>query len=91
MTGDIHSTTNLEHKKNRNQHEQPIDPLLRWKSVQPLVGICRSHAHQLIAEGKFPAPIKLVEGGRASAWQESKIREWVEGRIASSTSSDSAT
>lgn len=89
MTGDIYSTTDLEHKKNLNKHEQPIDRLLRWKEVQPLVGICRSHAHQLIAQGKFPAPIKLVEGGRASAWQESKIREWIEQRIAASRPTDS--
>ena len=84
MTGSTRSTTDLEHNKTL----QPIDRLLRWKDVQPLVGICRSHAHQLIAVGKFPAPIKIVAGGRASAWQESKIREWIEGRIAASTPTD---
>lgn len=86
MSKDIHAITNTP--SNKTLH--PIDRLLRWKDVQPLVGICRSHAHQLIAKGEFPAPIKLVEGGRASAWQESKIREWIEGRIAASTPTDSA-
>ena len=64
-----------------NNSPPPIDPLLRWNDVRPLVGIYRSHAHQLIAQGKFPAPIKLVEGGRASAWPESSIRAWIEQRV----------
>lgn len=58
--------------------------LLRWSDVQPIVGICRSHAHQLAAldPPKFPRPRKLVPGGRASAWVESEIHEWVQQRIA---------
>ena len=54
--------------------------LLRWKDVQDRVGICRSHAHNLIRDKKFPAPIKLT-GGRASAWLESEITAWIEERI----------
>ncbi|GGY39212.1 DNA-binding protein [Bacterioplanes sanyensis] len=53
---------------------------LRWKEVKELVGISRSHAHALIAEGRFPAPIKLAE--RASAWLESEVQQWIEERIA---------
>ena len=86
MTDDNHSTTKLPPYKTL----QPIDPLLRWPDVQPLVGICRSHAHQLATAGRFPRPIKLVENGRASAWLESEIREWIEGRIAASRPTDSA-
>ena len=83
--------TDLVHNKNFHQAIHPIDPLLRWPRVKPLIGdMCRSQVHRLIAEGKFPAPVKLVAGGRASGWQESKIREWVEGRIAASTATDSA-
>ncbi|MDF1817653.1 MAG: AlpA family phage regulatory protein [Immundisolibacteraceae bacterium] len=62
--------------------------LLRWPNVQPLVGICRSHAHQLIAQGRFPSPVKIVEGGRASAWVESEIIAWVDQRIAEARSTD---
>ncbi|MBV1959878.1 MAG: AlpA family transcriptional regulator [Pseudomonadales bacterium] len=80
MTDSVHPITP---KEPSNIHP-PIDRLLRWPDVQPLVGICRSHAHQLIAEGKFPAPIKLVEGGRASAWVSSEILEWIDQRIADS-------
>ena len=62
----------------------PEERLLRWRQVQPRVGICRSYAHYLIKEGKFPAPVKLL-GGRASAWVESEINAWVNGQIANRT------
>jgi prophage regulatory protein len=56
--------------------------LLRWRDVQPRVGICRSQAHALIQQGNFPAPIKL--GARASAWLETEIDQWIESRITAS-------
>jgi len=56
--------------------------ILRWPDVQERVGICRSHAHQLIAKNQFPAPIKL--GARASGWIEAEIDTWLENRIAKS-------
>ena len=65
-------------KNTQLQHSR----LLRWKDVQPRVGICRSQAHAMIHEGTFPAPVKL--GARASAWIESEINEWIESRIAAS-------
>ena len=58
------------------------DRLIRWKEVQSITGICRSHAHDLAAKGLFPKPIKLVPGGRASAWVESQVVTWVEERKA---------
>lgn len=69
--------------KTFNTTSPSIDRLLRWPDVHLIVGICRSHAHQLAIEGKFPAPVKLVEGGRASAWIESEVHDWVQSRIAS--------
>ncbi len=63
-----------------NQAPQPR--LLRWKDVQPRVGICRSQAHAMIQEGTFPAPVKL--GARASAWVESEINDWIDSRISAS-------
>ena len=59
----------------------PEERLLRWRQVQPRVGICRSHVHALVREGKFPAPVKLL-GGRASAWVESEINAWINEQIA---------
>lgn len=72
-----HSSTNQE----TNKTSYPTDRLLRWADVQPLVGICRSHAHQLVAQGLFPKPRKLVPGGRASAWSHNEIQEWIDQRI----------
>jgi len=76
MSTNIHPTT--------ERNPRNTDRLLRWRDVEPIVGICRSHAHQLIAKGLFPKPRKLVPGGRASAWPESEITAWVQQRIASS-------
>lgn len=75
MAGNTHPLT---HPK------KAADRLLRWPEVSSLTGICRSHAHQLATEGKFPAPIKLIEGGRASAWLESEIHDWIEQRVKAS-------
>lgn len=61
--------------------------ILRWPEVKHRIGYSRSHTHNLIAEGKFPAPIKL--GGRASGWVESEISEWIESRIDISRREDS--
>ena len=54
--------------------------LLRWKDVQPRVGICRSQAHAMIQKGTFPSSVKI--GARASAWVEAEIDSWIENRIA---------
>ncbi len=78
MATNIHHTTNNE--SNKTLH--PNDRLLRWPEVQKRVGICRSHVHQLAAQGKFPAPVKL--GPRASGWLESEINAWIDQRIAES-------
>jgi len=82
MTNNIRSSANPEPDKTLRP-----DRLLRWNQVQSIVGICRSHAHQLAAKTppQFPRPRKLVPGGRASAWVESEINAWVQLRIADSS------
>lgn len=79
MTNNICSPSKQEFHENIHP-----DRLLRWVDVQPIVGICRSHAHQLAAKNppQFPRPRKLVPGGRASAWVASEIYEWVQQRVA---------
>lgn len=84
MANNIHSLTNP--KDDKCLHS---DRLIRWSDVQPIVSICRSHAHQLAAKGLFPKPRKLVPGGRASAWVESEIQEWVQQRVADDQSDNS--
>lgn len=60
--------------------------LLRWPEVKAATGICRSHAHALAAKNQFPKPIKLSPNGRASAWVQQEIQEWIDDRIETSRS-----
>lgn len=87
MITNIYSTSSQEPDKTLHP-----DRLLRWDQVRPIVGICRSHCHQLVARNLFPKPRKIVPGGRASAWVESEINAWVQQRIADTQpdSSDAA-
>jgi len=57
------------------------DKLLRFPEVQKLTGLARSTIHALGAKGTFPKPIKLSDGGRASAWIQSEIELWMKSRI----------
>lgn len=79
MAISIPSSTSQE--PNKTLH--PNDRILRWPEVHRRVGICRSHAHQLVSQGRFPAPIKLASGpnSRASGWLESEIDYWIGQRI----------
>ena len=52
--------------------------VLRMKDLPSKVGFQPSTIYQLVAEGKFPAPHKLVPGGKASGWLESTIDSWLE-------------
>ena len=54
--------------------------VLRMKDLPQKVGYQPSTLYELIAAGKFPAPFKLVPGGRASGWLESTVDSWLEER-----------
>ncbi len=43
-------------------------------------GLARSTVYHLIAEGRFPSPVKLSK--RAVAWRQSEIDEWISQRVA---------
>jgi prophage regulatory protein len=47
------------------------------KDLPSKIGFQPSTIYGLIAEGKFPAPHKLVPGGRAAGWLESTIDAWI--------------
>jgi prophage regulatory protein len=51
--------------------------LLRFPSVQQRVPYSHSTIYLLIKEGRFPKPVFL--GGRAVAWRESEIDQWIAG------------
>ena len=55
--------------------------ILRWPEVESRVGFSKSHAYALQKKGKFPKPIKLIEGGRAAGYIESEIDQYIEVRI----------
>lgn len=56
------------------------DRHLRRPEVQALTGLARTTIYDLMARGQFPRPVKLT--GKAVAWPESKITEWLASREA---------
>ena len=55
----------------------------RLPVVEERVGISKSRIYLLMSKGLFPKNIS-VGNGRAVAWLESDIDEWIEQRIAAS-------
>lgn len=53
---------------------------IRRKAVEERTGLARSTIYQMVNEGRFPRPVRL--GGRAVAWLETEINDWVDARIA---------
>ena len=51
--------------------------ILRMKDLPTKVGFRPSTIYELIAKGKFPAPFKLVPGGRAAGWLEQEVDAWI--------------
>lgn len=60
----------------------PEEPtrLLRRREVEARTGRSRANIYALIAQGKFPAPVKLGPG--ASAWVEEEIEQHIRDMIA---------
>lgn len=56
----------------------PRDRLIRLPAVELATGFKKSTLYGWIKEGKFPKPIQI---GRASAWPESSVLQWVQDRI----------
>ena len=54
--------------------------VLRMRDLPLKVGFAPSTLYELIADGKFPPPFKLIPGGRAAGWLESTIDSWVRER-----------
>lgn len=52
---------------------------IRLKEVMHITGLGRSSIYNYMAEGRFPKTVSL--GGRAVAWVESEIQDWMLGRI----------
>ena len=51
------------------------DKHLRRPAVEELTGLSRSSIYDLMAKNAFPRPVRLT--GKAVAWPESAIAEWL--------------
>ena len=58
----------------------PRDRLVRLPEVEGMTGCKKSTIYQLIADGRFPKPLRLT--GRMVAWPETAVLQWVQDRIA---------
>lgn len=48
------------------------------------VALGRSSIYAKISKGEFPSPVHLSDNGRAVAWIEAEVDEWMERRVAES-------
>ncbi|MFM2589494.1 helix-turn-helix transcriptional regulator [Vibrio sp. TBV020] len=53
--------------------------LIRLDEVRDIVGLSRATIYRFIKQGDFPKQISL--GGRAVAWDEREVFDWVEQRL----------
>jgi prophage regulatory protein len=53
--------------------------LIRRRAVESRTGYKKSQLYDLVKAGRFPAPVPL--GGRAIAWVEAEVDEWIDERI----------
>ena len=61
-----------------SQKPGPFAPLMRLSTVLRITGLSRSTIYRMIAEGTFPAPVKI--GKRAVAWRPDGVLQWVDER-----------
>jgi prophage regulatory protein len=58
----------------------PLHKVIRLRDLPNFVGLQRTQVEALIAEGRFPKPVRLST--RRIAWLESEIIAWQQERIA---------
>lgn len=59
--------------------------LERLPTVMARTGLSRSEVYRRVAQGTFPAPVKI--GQRSSAWAGKEVDAWIEECIASRSQS----
>ena len=70
----------MRHRKN----PVTVDPrhdgslFVRMGSVIRMTGLCRSTIYRLVAQDKFPSPVRLA--ARAIAWRRTDLERWSEAR-----------
>lgn len=66
---------------NANAADNPgpdTSPFLRMRAVTRMTGLGRSTIYRLVAQDKFPSPVRLAN--RAIAWRRTDLERWTEGR-----------
>ena len=58
------------------------DTIVRKMHAASIVGLSKNRIEALVRDGKFPAPFKLCEGGRASGWLRSTLDSYNAARAA---------
>ncbi|EJL6982883.1 helix-turn-helix transcriptional regulator [Vibrio vulnificus] len=53
--------------------------LIRFREVLAMTGLSRSSVYRFIEANQFPTQVQL--GGRAVAWVESEVQEWIQQRV----------
>jgi prophage regulatory protein len=61
-----------------------MQTLIRLSAVLDRTGLSRSAVYDLTQRGEFPQQIKLSKDGRAVAWVEAEVSDWIQSRIAAS-------
>jgi prophage regulatory protein len=56
-----------------------LPSFIRLPLVKARTGLSRSSIYLKVSQGKFPKPVNL--GGRAVAWIDSEITEWINQRV----------
>ncbi|MEI2386168.1 AlpA family transcriptional regulator [Breoghania sp. JC706] len=56
------------------------DRIIRMKTVLARTGLSRSTIYRKIAEGTFPAKLRISTNG--AGWHESDINRWIENPVA---------
>lgn len=54
--------------------------IIRLRTVLARTGLSRSTMYRKIAEGTFPAQIKISVNG--AGWRESEVNQWIENPVA---------
>jgi prophage regulatory protein len=62
-------------RNSQQEAARPCDRIIRLRTVLSRTGLSRSTIYRKIAEGTFPAQLKISTNG--SGWHESDINHWI--------------
>jgi prophage regulatory protein len=66
------------YEREREEPEDAAPLFLRMRAVLRMTGLGRSTIYRLVADNKFPSPVRL--GQRAVAWRRVDVERWSEAR-----------